>query len=41
MLAPEGLLVVETDAREHPDLPLTERTSRRYGAARLTIFEHE
>jgi 16S rRNA (guanine(966)-N(2))-methyltransferase RsmD len=41
VLAPDGLLVVETGAREEPELPLRKRTSRRYGAARLTLFEHE
>jgi 16S rRNA (guanine966-N2)-methyltransferase len=41
ILAPDGLLVVETGAREEPELPLALRTSRRYGAARLTLFEHE
>ena len=40
VLAPDGLLVVETDARTEPELPLQQRTSRRYGAARLTLFEH-
>jgi 16S rRNA (guanine966-N2)-methyltransferase len=40
-LAPDGLLLVETAAAEEPDLPLAKRTSRRYGAARLTLFEHE
>jgi 16S rRNA (guanine966-N2)-methyltransferase len=40
ILEPDGLLVVETPAREEPELPLTKRTSRRYGAARLTLFEH-
>ena len=40
VLAHEGLLVVETSARLEPDLPLTMRTSRRYGSARLTLFEH-
>jgi 16S rRNA (guanine966-N2)-methyltransferase len=39
VLADDGLLVVETDARTEPDLPLTMRTSRRYGSARLTLFE--
>lgn len=34
-----GLVVVETAAREEPDLPLGKRTSRRYGAARITLFE--
>jgi 16S rRNA (guanine966-N2)-methyltransferase len=40
VLAPDGLLVVETAAKEEPELPLAMRTSRRYGAARLTLFEH-
>ena len=40
VLAETGLLVVETAAREQPELPLRQRTSRRYGAARLTLFEH-
>ena len=39
-LAPDGLLVVESAARVEPDLPLAQRTSRRYGSARLTLFEH-
>jgi 16S rRNA (guanine966-N2)-methyltransferase len=41
ILDPRGLLVVETGARDEPELPLAKRTSRRYGAARLTLFEHE
>jgi 16S rRNA (guanine966-N2)-methyltransferase len=40
VLAPDGLLVVETGARTTPELPLALRTSRRYGSARLTLFEH-
>ena len=40
VVSPEGLVVVETGAREEPSLPsLSQRTSRRYGAARLTLFE--
>ena len=39
VLAPSGLLVVETAARTEPDLPLTMRTSRRYGSARLTLYD--
>jgi hypothetical protein len=39
VLAPDGIAVVESDAREEPDLPLPKRTSRRYGSARVTIFE--
>jgi 16S rRNA (guanine966-N2)-methyltransferase len=39
VLAPDGLLVVETGSRTEPALPLPLRTSRRYGSARLTLFE--
>jgi 16S rRNA (guanine966-N2)-methyltransferase len=41
LLAPDGLLVLETSSRAaEPDLPpLSRRTSRRYGAARITLFE--
>jgi 16S rRNA (guanine966-N2)-methyltransferase len=38
VLSPDGLLVVETAARTEPQLALPQRTSRRYGAARLTLF---
>jgi 16S rRNA (guanine966-N2)-methyltransferase len=41
VLAPDGLLVVETGSRTEPSLPLHVRTTRRYGSARLTLFEHE
>jgi len=40
VLAPDGLVVVETGARTEPSLPLALRTSRRYGSARLSLFEH-
>jgi 16S rRNA (guanine966-N2)-methyltransferase len=40
ILSPDGLLLVETAAAEEPELPLARRTSRRYGSARLTLFEH-
>jgi 16S rRNA (guanine966-N2)-methyltransferase len=40
LLHEEGLLVLETSSRSpEPELPLTQRTSRRYGAARITLFE--
>ena len=40
VVAPGGLLVYETAANLQPELPeLTLRTSRRYGSARLTLFE--
>jgi len=38
-LEPDGLLVVETASRMEPALPLPLRTSRRYGSARLSLFE--
>jgi 16S rRNA (guanine966-N2)-methyltransferase len=41
ILASGGTLLVETAADEEPELPLAKRTSRRYGSARLTLFEHE
>jgi 16S rRNA (guanine966-N2)-methyltransferase len=41
VLAPDGLLVYETAAKVEPEVAgLTVRTSRRYGSARLTLFEH-
>jgi len=40
VLAEDGLAVVETHAKEEPELPLEKRTSRKYGSARLTLFEH-
>ncbi len=40
VLAPDGLLVVETGERVEPQLPLDPVTSRRYGSARVTIFRH-
>jgi 16S rRNA (guanine966-N2)-methyltransferase len=39
LLATDGLVVVETEQRIEPQLPLPIRTSRRYGSARLTLFE--
>ncbi len=38
LLAADGLLVVETDARTEPDLPLPVRTTRKYGQTRVTLF---
>ena len=38
VLAEGGMVVVETDARTEPVLPLAPVTTRRYGSARLTIF---
>ena len=41
VLAPNGVVVVESDARDEPELGrLERRTSRRYGSARITLFEH-
>ncbi|HEX5470155.1 MAG TPA: 16S rRNA (guanine(966)-N(2))-methyltransferase RsmD [Gaiellaceae bacterium] len=39
VVAPDGLVVVESEAKEEPDLPLPLRTSRRYGSTRVTLFE--
>jgi 16S rRNA (guanine966-N2)-methyltransferase len=40
-LAPDGLLVYESAAREGPEIQgLRTRTSRTYGSARLTLFQH-
>ncbi|MFN8186986.1 MAG: 16S rRNA (guanine(966)-N(2))-methyltransferase RsmD [Gaiellales bacterium] len=39
VLAPDGLVVVESGASEQPELPLPLRTSRGYGSTRLTVFE--
>jgi 16S rRNA (guanine966-N2)-methyltransferase len=39
LLAADGLVVVESDARREPELPLALRTSRRYGSVRLTLFQ--
>src|SRR5262249_54782478 len=38
LLAADGLVVVETAAKNEPALPLDLRTSRRYGSARITLF---
>jgi 16S rRNA (guanine966-N2)-methyltransferase len=36
----DGLVVVETGARDEPELPpLSKRTSRRYGSARISLFQ--
>jgi 16S rRNA (guanine(966)-N(2))-methyltransferase RsmD len=39
VLTEHGVLVVETGARIEPQLPLPERTSRKYGAARVTVYD--
>jgi 16S rRNA (guanine966-N2)-methyltransferase len=41
VLEPGGLLIVETSAKDEPELPLSRLKSRRYGAARLTLFERD
>ena len=40
VLAEDGLLVIETGARDEPELSLSKRTTRKYGSKRLTLFEH-
>ena len=39
IVSPGGLVVVESDAREEPELGLALRTTRRYGSTRLTLFD--
>ncbi|MEZ5102611.1 MAG: 16S rRNA (guanine(966)-N(2))-methyltransferase RsmD [Thermoleophilia bacterium] len=39
ILGRDALVLVESDARLEPELPLARRTTRRYGAARLSLFE--
>jgi 16S rRNA (guanine966-N2)-methyltransferase len=38
VLSDNAVVVVETDARVEPSLPLEQRTSRKYGAARVTVY---
>ena len=40
-LADDGLLLVETDSRTEPQLPLDLVTTRRYGSARLSLFARD
>ena len=37
-IAENGALVVETEARFEPELPLAQRTSRKYGRTRVTVY---
>jgi len=40
VLEPAGLVVVESDAHDpEPELPLVERTVRKYGSTRISVFE--
>lgn len=39
LLEANGVVVVETESRLEPELPLVLRTSRCYGSARLTIYD--
>jgi 16S rRNA (guanine966-N2)-methyltransferase len=40
VLAENGLVVLESSARDEPELPpLERRTTRRYGSARVSLFE--
>jgi 16S rRNA (guanine966-N2)-methyltransferase len=39
IISNDGLVLVESDARDEPELPLPLRTSRRYGSTRITVFE--
>ena len=38
VVADDGVVVLETDARAEPELPLDERTSRKYGQTRVTVY---
>jgi 16S rRNA (guanine966-N2)-methyltransferase len=38
VLTETAVVVVETDARTQPSLPLEQRTSRKYGQTRVTVF---
>src|SRR2546430_1258756 len=38
VLADDAVVVVETDVRIEPELPLAQRTSRKYGSARITVY---
>jgi 16S rRNA (guanine966-N2)-methyltransferase len=40
VLADDGLVAVETSAREEPELPLAVRTTRRYGSTLVTLLAH-
>jgi len=39
VLGEDGVVVLETNARVEPELPLAVRTSRKYGQTRVTVFE--
>jgi 16S rRNA (guanine966-N2)-methyltransferase len=39
VVAPDGLVVLESDAQEEPELPLPLRTTRRYGSSRVSLFD--
>ena len=39
VLADDGVLIVETGVRVEPKLPLEQRTTRKYGQARITVYE--
>jgi 16S rRNA (guanine966-N2)-methyltransferase len=38
VLADDAVVVVETDVRIEPELPLAQRTTRKYGSARITVY---
>lgn len=39
VLGDDGVVVLETGARVEPKLPLSERTSRKYGQTRVTVYD--
>ena len=40
VLADDGIVLVETDARSEPELPLAVLKSRKYGSTRVTLYVH-
>lgn len=39
VVADDAVVVVETDARTQPSLPFAQRTSRKYGSVRVTVYD--
>jgi 16S rRNA (guanine966-N2)-methyltransferase len=39
VVSADGLVVLESDAKEEPELPLRLRTSRTYGSTRVSLFD--
>jgi len=39
VISRDGLVVIESESKEEPELPLPLRTSRTYGSTRVSLFE--